>query len=299
MEEKIKNDNALVSPASNKAHNAKLILLLTISLIVITVSSIGCGKSASEALDESTAETAVETTIEESEKNLSSHNEKETESVKSDDESVTASSSDDILLANNRSEHVHRYSSTVIDATCTEQGYTLYQCSCGDSYMDDYVAASHNYKNLICSICGEKAPNYADYKSELDSLDAAYQEIYADIHNKLAVAESTLYEVNQNLTDVRSELMQLPSYCPDWFMRDYIANWHAYGSTAAATQAADADWRAEYKRQKSNLESAITNLTNHAARLENDIADYQQQFYWLDDEYSSLVEKLNEEYGIK
>ena len=42
--------------------------------------------------------------------------------------------------------HDHSYSSTVIAPTHTDQGYTLYTCSCGDTYKDNYVnALGHDY----------------------------------------------------------------------------------------------------------------------------------------------------------
>ena len=36
-------------------------------------------------------------------------------------------------------EHVHNYVPTVTPPTCTAQGYTTYTCTCGDSYVADYV----------------------------------------------------------------------------------------------------------------------------------------------------------------
>ncbi len=40
----------------------------------------------------------------------------------------------------------HIYTVSVVAPTCTEKGYTLYSCSCGDSYKDNYTdAVSHNY----------------------------------------------------------------------------------------------------------------------------------------------------------
>jgi lysophospholipase L1-like esterase len=33
----------------------------------------------------------------------------------------------------------HSYKSVVTEATCEEQGYTTYTCTCGDEYIDDYV----------------------------------------------------------------------------------------------------------------------------------------------------------------
>ena len=58
--------------------------------------------------------------------------------------------------------HTHSYEAKVTAPTCTEQGYTTYTCDCSDSYVGDYVdAKGHSYKNGICTICGEKAPDLA------------------------------------------------------------------------------------------------------------------------------------------
>lgn len=35
--------------------------------------------------------------------------------------------------------HTHEYAQTTVKPTCTEDGYTLYTCECGDSYKEDYV----------------------------------------------------------------------------------------------------------------------------------------------------------------
>ena len=48
------------------------------------------------------------------------------------------------------SGHEHIYSSKVIDATCTESGYTKFTCSCGHSYNDNFIEAKgHSYKQSI------------------------------------------------------------------------------------------------------------------------------------------------------
>ena len=41
-----------------------------------------------------------------------------------------------------KKEHKHSYTKKVIKPTCTEKGYTLYTCSCGDSYKKDYKDAT-------------------------------------------------------------------------------------------------------------------------------------------------------------
>ena len=68
-------------------------------------------------------------------------------------------------------EHTHDYAAVVTAPTCTAQGYTTYTCSCGDSYVADYVPATGHkegewkitnlatttetgIKTLYCSECG-------------------------------------------------------------------------------------------------------------------------------------------------
>ena len=61
---------------------------------------------------------------------------------------------------------VHNYVTTVVAATCTEGGYTLHQCACGESYRTDETAAlGHNYvesglETYTCTRCGD---TYTDH----------------------------------------------------------------------------------------------------------------------------------------
>ena len=56
----------------------------------------------------------------------------------------------------------HTYTDTVVAPTCTEGGYTLHECECGDSYTDTEVPAlGHDYAAsntpglLACTRCGD------------------------------------------------------------------------------------------------------------------------------------------------
>jgi len=66
--------------------------------------------------------------------------------------------------------HQHKYTSTVINPTCSSQGYTTHTCACGDSYNDSYVnKLNHSYNSVVtaptcsssgytthtCSACGD------------------------------------------------------------------------------------------------------------------------------------------------
>ncbi|MBQ9531438.1 MAG: leucine-rich repeat domain-containing protein [Eubacterium sp.] len=60
-------------------------------------------------------------------------------------------------VINDKTPHAHDYSVQVVAPTCSEQGYTIYTCSCGDTYNDDYVnALGHKYDNGVVTI----APSY-------------------------------------------------------------------------------------------------------------------------------------------
>ena len=71
-----------------------------------------------------------------------------TESSSSEDESSEDSShsskpEDSSTSSSSSSTHTHRYTEEVTAPTCTEQGYTTYTCACGDSYIDNYLPATH------------------------------------------------------------------------------------------------------------------------------------------------------------
>ena len=55
----------------------------------------------------------------------------------------------------------HHHNAVVTAPTCTEKGYTIHTCACGDSYVDSYTdALGHSYANGKCSRCGAADPNY-------------------------------------------------------------------------------------------------------------------------------------------
>ena len=81
-------------------------------------------------------------------------------------------------LAEGQSEHTLE-KTTVVDPTCTEQGYTIYTCTaCGETVKADFVPATgHSYEesvvaptcekdgytNHVCSVCGDSyRDNYVD-----------------------------------------------------------------------------------------------------------------------------------------
>lgn len=49
--------------------------------------------------------------------------------------------------------HVHSYIDTLVAPTCTEKGYTIYTCACGDSYQDSEVASTgHIWDDWVTTV---------------------------------------------------------------------------------------------------------------------------------------------------
>ena len=56
-----------------------------------------------------------------------------------------------------KTEHYYSYYTKTTEPTCTEQGYTLHECECGDSYKDNYKAALGHKRSPHgdwCDRCG-------------------------------------------------------------------------------------------------------------------------------------------------
>ena len=55
---------------------------------------------------------------------------------------------DGVCVCGYKESHTHSYFATVVNPTCEEQGYTVYNCACGDSYKDNYTnALNHAWGN--------------------------------------------------------------------------------------------------------------------------------------------------------
>lgn len=69
----------------------------------------------------------------------------------------------------NQNQHTHSYTTEVVSATCTNGGYTLHKCSCGDSYRDSTTEAlGHKWvegdRNYYCSRCNQSEAEGFSFK---------------------------------------------------------------------------------------------------------------------------------------
>lgn len=90
------------------------------------------------------------------------------------------------VLAWQSAKHEHSYTADVTAPTCTERGYTTHTCACGESYVDSYVdALGHKYNSVgVCTVCGEKDPEYKNTFSDVGKYYATDAVIWAS-YNKI------------------------------------------------------------------------------------------------------------------
>ncbi len=63
-----------------------------------------------------------------------------------------------------KDEHIHSFKSTVVEPTCTEEGYTEWKCECGESHVILRTEAlGHSYDaDGVCTRCGAVDPRLQD-----------------------------------------------------------------------------------------------------------------------------------------
>ncbi len=120
--------------------------------------------------------------------------------------------------------HTHKYEDRVVPPTCTEDGYTEHECSCGDSYRDSKVAARHSLTSVAekkatcteeghsayyeCSVCNKWFSD-KDGQKEITDKDSV---ILAARHSLTFVAEK-----KATCTEEGHSAYYICSACNKWF----------------------------------------------------------------------------------
>lgn len=110
------------------------------------VEKIDTQEEVSNTEEETENEVVTDTTESSTSNETSSNTKKQTSTKQENSKSTTAKQSTSQSIKeettqNNSSKHKHTYSKKTTQPTCTEQGFTTYTCSCGDSYKNDFTAA--------------------------------------------------------------------------------------------------------------------------------------------------------------
>ena len=125
----------------------------------------------------------------------------ENSSSSEDSSNPKDSSSPEDSSSSGEEVHTHSYTTETTAPTCTEQGFTMYTCGCGDSYVDDYIDAlqhdeeSHGAKEATCTEIGWNA-----YVTCARCEYTTYQEVGALGHSEQnhGAKEATCTEIGWN-----------------------------------------------------------------------------------------------------
>ena len=140
-----------------------LIAVFLVSAFVLT----GCKNKANTSSDSSSTDVNSKPTVSSDD----SHTEPDAPDVSSNTSSVNSKPNNNNNVSSQ--PHLHAYKITVFPPSCTEDGYTLYKCSCGRWYTEKGKAKTgHKWKEWavavmptastegkeerVCEVCGEK-----------------------------------------------------------------------------------------------------------------------------------------------
>lgn len=140
--------------------------------------------------------------------------------------------------------------------------------------------------------------SYAQYQEELNALTTKYNSDVTELQNKIVDCQTKIENCQKAINNARSQLASLSSTCPQWFLQQYINNWQAYGSTGAATVAAQNAWAQEYNNQCNQLNNTISINTTAISGHQTNIALYNSQIEILTNQYTANVNALKSKYGI-
>lgn len=104
--------------------------------------------------------------------------------------------------------HEHSYLTTVVEPSCSSQGYTKYTCECGHTYEDNYTdRLEHQYgdwtvskestdteygiEERICSVCGYKEEQQINMKCKVE-----YRDLEENLLKEFVVAKGETIELD-------------------------------------------------------------------------------------------------------
>lgn len=131
----------------------------------------------------------------------------------------------DFFDAEDYESHTCSYTPQVTAPTCTERGYTTYTCSCGNSYVEDYVEATgHSYGQWMVT----RQPTVTETGEERRDCENCDHFETREIPQ---LAEQILFgDVNGNgVINVQDRLV----------LTRYLAGWSGYPASAIDFEAAD------------------------------------------------------------
>ena len=202
---------------------------------------------------------------------------------------------------------------TTYEGKTSQEASTRENASLSAIYLVEYLDwLANNYLGVTISDFGFKSfsvsndnntdsggnSSYAQYQEELNILTTKYNSDVSELQDKILDSQAKIESCQKAINNARSQLASLSPTCPQWFLQQYINNWQAYGSTGAATVAAQNAWAQEYNNQRNQLNNSISINTTAISGHQANITLYTSQIDVLTNQYNANVNALKAKYGI-
>lgn len=145
---------------------------------------------------------------------------------------------------------------------------------------------------------GGNSNAYSQYQAELELLTEKYNAATNELWDKIADCQTKIENCQKAINNAQSQLASLSPICPEWFAREYTNNWQAYGSSAAASAAAQSAWTQEYNSKRNQLNNTISANRTAMSGHQTNISLYSTQLDTLATQYKAEVNALKAKYGI-
>ncbi len=162
------------------------------ALLCITICVLFCGIvtgcTAGDANDKYTAETRVELDSElatDSEQTLKNETFEDAKNEQTQND-VDKTELEDVNSKATETSHQHNHIANIIKPTCTQRGYTEYNCACGDNYKADYIdAVGHKVAidKAVSSTCTKNGLTEGGHCSVCNTVIVAQKQLSAKGHS--------------------------------------------------------------------------------------------------------------------
>jgi hypothetical protein len=179
-------------------------------------------------------------------------------------------------------EYLEWLATNYLNSTVADFGFVVFSDNSNNDDNDDSSDTNTN----------------AQYQEELAALTSNYNDDVAELQTKIDDCQAKIESCQNAINNARSQLASLSSTCPQWFLQQYINNWRDYGSTGAATVAAQNAWAVEYNNQKNQLNNTISINQTAISGHQSNISLYISQIEILTTQYNADVNALKAKYGV-
>ena len=162
----------------------------------------------------------------------------------------------------------------------------------------DWDSDTVNYTIYCTDGVDQSRKLYAQYQEALEVLRLQYYSNVIELETKISDSQAKINAAQTAINNAYSQLAALSTTCPQWFLQQYINNWQAYGSTGAATVAAQNAWAQEYNNKKNQLNNTISMNSMAISTHQTNITLYNNQIEVLTDQYNANENALKLQYGI-